>query len=316
MNRGSNPSASRPAVQWVTIDAQQQGQRLDNFLLRVLKGVPKTHIYRILRKGEVRVNRGRSRPSYRLQAGDQVRIPPVRQAVRPAAQPPAAQLERLRGAILYEDQQVLVLNKPAGWAVHGGSGLGYGIIDLMQHLRPDTPLALAHRLDRGTSGCLLIAKQRAALLALHEDLRQGAVEKTYLLAVRGQWPAGERRVDAPLAKNVLQGGERRVVVRDDGKSAQTVFRRLAVYRDASLLEARILTGRTHQIRVHAAHLGHPVAGDDKYGDSVFNRRLRGLGLQRLFLHAHRIVWSAGAVDVSAPLDAELQHLIEGWEGQR
>lgn len=313
-------NGDKPTVQWVDIDAGQDGQRIDNFLLRVLKGVPKSRIYRLLRKGEVRVNRGRIRADYRLKEGDQVRIPPVRVAETRKPEPTASALEALANSILYEDERLLVLDKPSGMAVHGGSGLSYGVIEALRALRPDAPfLELVHRLDRDTSGCLLIAKKRSELRTLHELLRSGAVEKRYLLLVQGDWSQGPWKINAPLRKNQMQGGERIVRVDPDGKAALTHFRFLESYGDASLMEADLKTGRTHQIRVHAAHSGHPLAGDDKYGDAQFNRKLRKLGLKRLFLHAHFIAFRDPErhreIEISAPLVPELRKLIQQLESR-
>lgn len=309
----------KPAVQWMDISAEQAGQRIDNFLLRILKGVPKSRIYRLLRKGEVRVNRSRTRPEYRLQYGDQVRIPPVRMSATRESQPGDQALARLGDAILYEDDRLLVLNKPAGMAVHGGSGLSFGVIEALRAMRPDAPfLELVHRLDRDTSGCLLIAKRRSELRTLHELLRRGAVQKRYLLLVLGDWSEGRTDIDMPLSKNLQQGGER--VVRVDplqGKEARTLFRFLEKYPGASLMEADLKTGRTHQIRVHAAYAGHPLAGDEKYGEAEFNRRMRALGLKRLFLHAHYVAFRDEErdreIEVSAPLSDDLRQLIQQLE---
>ena len=311
-------NAEKPGVKWVDINAGQAGQRIDNFLLRILKGVPKSRIYRLLRKGEVRVNRGRIRADYRLKAGDQVRIPPVRVAERQTPAPTANAVDLLANSILYEDERLLVLDKPAGMAVHGGSGLSYGVIEALRVLRPDAPyLELVHRLDRETSGCLLIAKKRSELRTLHELLRRGDVEKRYLLLAQGDWSQGPWKINAPLRKNQVKGGERIVRVDPEGKEARTHFRFLEGYGNASLMEAELKTGRTHQIRVHAAHAGHPLAGDSKYGDSGFNRELRKLGLKRLFLHAHFVAFRDEErhrdIEVSAPLAPDLRKLIQQLE---
>jgi 23S rRNA pseudouridine955/2504/2580 synthase len=309
----------KPAVRWVEISAEQAGQRIDNFLLRLLKGVPKSRIYRLLRKGEVRVNRSRARPEYRLQSGDEVRIPPVRVAAPgEAAVPSSHTLQRLGEAILYEDERLLVLNKPAGMAVHGGSGVSLGVIEGLRALRPQAPfLELVHRLDRDTSGCLLIAKRRSELRTLHELLRAGRVDKRYLLLVQGDWRQGPHKISAPLRKNLLQGGERMVRVDPQGKPAQTDFGFLELYPDASLMEAELRTGRTHQIRVHAAYAGHPLAGDEKYGNLDFNRRMRAMGLKRLFLHAHFVAFHDAerdrTIQVSTPLSDDLRNLIQQFE---
>ena len=305
----------RPIVQWLDISAEQAGQRIDNFLLRFLKGVPKSRIYRLLRKGEVRVNKGRIKPTYRLQSGDQVRIPPLRVSESKPASPSGQSVQKLADAILYEDERLLVLNKPAGMAVHGGSGLSFGVIEALRVLRPQAPyLELVHRLDRDTSGCLLIAKRRSELRMLHELLRNGGVDKRYLLLAQGDWSQGSYRVNAALKKNLLRGGERMVRVDEDGKTALTHFHYLDSYGGASLMEAELKTGRTHQIRVHAAHAGHPLAGDEKYGAADFNRRMRTLGLKRLFLHAHTVAFADSerhrSIHVSAPLSADLRKLIQ------
>ncbi len=307
---------ARPGVRHLQITADHAGQRLDNFLLRELKGAPKSLIYRIVRSGEVRLNGGRVQPDRRLAAGDMLRIPPVRlgeREERPLRVPPGL-AERLREAVLYEDREVLVLDKPAGLAVHKGSGLDYGVIELLRALRPDELfLELAHRLDRETSGCLALAKTPAALRAIQEALRTGRVEKRYLALVRGYWNHGPREVNQPLRRNVLRGGERMVEVLDDGKPARTQFQPVSLHKPASLLEASIATGRTHQIRVHAAYVGHPLAGDEKYGDADFNRLMaEHYGLRRLFLHAHSLNLPLGGRDiaVSAPLDAELKAVMD------
>jgi 23S rRNA pseudouridine955/2504/2580 synthase len=311
-------NAEKPAVRWMDISAEQAGQRIDNYLLRILKGVPKSRIYRLLRKGEVRVNKGRIRPEYRLQSGDQVRIPPVRVATSGASEPGRQASATLADSILYEDDRLLVLNKPAGMAVHGGSGLGYGVIEALRALRPKAPyLELVHRLDRATSGCLMVAKRRSELRMLHDLLRNGGVEKRYLLLAQGDWSQGPFRIDAALRKNQVRGGERIVRVDPEGKTALTKFRFLEAYPGASLMEAELKTGRTHQIRVHAAHAGHPLAGDEKYGAEAFNRRMRGLGLKRMFLHAHYVAFEdrerERSIEVSAPLGADLRKLVQQLE---
>ena len=304
------------AVRYLEIDETRAGQRLDNFLIASLKGVPRSHIYRILRKGEVRINRGRVRPDYRLEAGDVVRIPPMRQSpVRELGAHQAAGFAWLLPRILYEDEDLLIVNKPAGLAVHGGSGIGVGLIEALRGLRPTAPfLELAHRLDRDTSGCLLLAKSRPALLALHRMLREGRMEKHYIALVAGVWRGGAREVSVALEKNQLRSGERRVEVAEEGKEATSRFTPHRRFGFATLMEIRLFTGRTHQARVHAAHLGHPIAGDDKYGDREFNRRLHLLGLKRLFLHARRLRFthpqSACKIEVDAPLPEELSSLLE------
>lgn len=284
------------------------GQRIDNFLRNQLKGVPKTLIYRILRKGEVRVNKGRVKPEYKLQAGDLVRVPPLRLAERDEPVPLAqGLLERLEAAIVYEDKALIVLNKPAGIAVHGGSGLSYGVIEALRQLRPDAKeLELVHRLDRDTSGLLMVAKKRSMLRHLHQELRGDGVDKRYMALVRGRWESGKKQVNAPLLKNTLRSGERMVEVTDEGKEALTLFRVLRRFGDfATLVEARPVTGRTHQIRVHARHAGHAIAGDSKYGDEDFSREIRELGGKRLFLHAYGLkvpLPDGGELNLEAPVD--------------
>ena len=308
----------KPSVQWVEISAEQADQRIDNFLLRFLKGVPKSRVYRILRKGEVRVNRSRTKPDYRLKTGDEVRIPPVRVAERVSSSPGTGALEQLSRAALYEDKRLLVIDKPSGMAVHGGSGLSYGVIEAMRALRPEALyLELVHRLDRETSGCLMIAKRRSELRFLHNLLRHGGITKRYLLLVAGDWKIANGVIDAPLRKNQLHGGERIVRVDSHGKEARTRFRLLESWGEVSLVEAELETGRTHQIRVHAAHAGHPLAGDEKYGNEAFNRSLRSRGLRRLFLHAHYLAFhdpdNNRDIEVSAPLNEELRRVINNLE---
>ncbi|WP_295445071.1 RluA family pseudouridine synthase [uncultured Thiodictyon sp.] len=308
----------------VCVDAESAGQRIDNFLLRHLKGVPRSHLYRVLRRGEVRVNKGRIQADYRLQAGDLVRIPPVRTpAPEAVVRAPDSQLAGLAGAVLFEDERLLVIDKPAGLAVHGGSGLSYGLIESLRQLRPGAELELVHRLDRDTSGALVISKRRSTLRELHRLIRAGGMDKRYLALILGDLPQDEVTVDAALTKNIDQGGERVVKVdRAGGKAARTVFRRLRSLPFAgpaaeagvvTLVEARLITGRTHQIRVHAAHLGTPLAGDPKYGDFEANRRLKAVGLGRLFLHAASVGFRAEYMEqplwVEAPLAPELEDVL-------
>jgi 23S rRNA pseudouridine955/2504/2580 synthase len=275
---------SKPQAAWLEVDEESEAQRIDNFLLRRLKGVPKSHVYRVLRSGEVRVNSGRVRPDYRLKAGDRVRVPPVRLSARKAA---AA--NPLEFPIVFEDADLLVVDKPSGVAVHGGSGVSFGVIEQLRSARPEAKmLELVHRLDRDTSGLLIVAKKRSALVELHRMLREGEVEKIYVAAVKGV-PARKRfDISEPLHKYVNAKGERRVAVRQGGMSAVTRLSLLQKSKDFSLVELRLLTGRTHQIRVHLAHAGHPVLGDDKYGDFELNRALARQGVKRLFLHARRL----------------------------
>lgn len=311
---------ARPGVQHVTVDAGHAGQRLDNFLLTALKGVPRTHVYRLLRKGEVRVNKGRAKPDYRLEEGDVVRLPPVRRgesAGRKVAAEAAAsgRFDWLHERVLYEDEHLAVLDKPSGLAVHGGSGVSVGLIEALRELRPHSPfLELAHRLDRDTSGCLLIAKSRNALVRLHELLREGGVDKRYLALLRGAWRGGVRHVDVALEKNRPAAGERRVEVGDEGKESASDFTPREKFPGVTLAEIRLFTGRMHQARVHAAHIGHPIAGDDKYGDRDFNQAMKGLGLARLFLHAARLSFrhplSGRKMQIEAPLPVDLKRVIE------
>ena len=313
-----SPEKSVPRVRLVSVSAEDAGQRIDNFLARHLKGVPKSHIYRILRRGEVRVNSGRIKAQYKICAGDRVRIPPVRVSPEKSVPQMAARMD-LERQILFENSRCLVLNKPSGIAVHGGSGVSFGVIEALRASRPQAPyLELAHRLDRETSGCLVIAKRRSFLRLFHEQLRSGGMLKQYLALLAGHWAGGQRTVNAPLRKNQLQGGERMVVVdEEDGKQALTLFRPVSRFATATLAEVDLKTGRTHQIRVHAAHIGHPLAGDEKYGDPEFNRSLRSRGLRRLFLHAHRVEFadssSGESVCVSAPLGADLKAVLDSLE---
>lgn len=302
-------------VSMVEVPAEYAGQRIDNFLLRLLKGVPKSMVYRILRKGEVRVNKGRIKPDYRVQAGDMIRLPPLRMS--DPEQPPALSsglAQRLREAVLYEDGQFLVLNKPSGLAVHSGSGVEFGVIEALRALQSEpTFLELVHRLDRETSGCLLLAKSVDALRQAQTALQSSDSDKRYLALLRGPWQHGTCHIQAPLRKNTLRGGERMVEVAEDGKPADSAFRPLSVNKTASLMEVQLLTGRTHQIRVHAHYAGHPVAGDEKYGDAEFNRQLgREYGLRRLFLHAHSLTLDLAGrtLAVSAPLPDDLAQPLE------
>jgi len=312
----SEKTHSPVGVSLIQIGAENAGQRIDNFLLTQLKGVPKSHIYRILRTGEVRVNGGRIQAGKRLSAGDVVRLPPVRTSA-PVETPVgsvSALRRRLESRILMEDSDLLVIDKPGGIAVHGGSGLSLGIIEGLRRIREEARfLELVHRLDRDTSGCLVIAKKRSALRALHEQFRGKEVQKVYTALLEGVWHQASRRVEQALEKNVLQSGERLVKPSEHGKNAVTVFRRLQGYRALTLVEAEPLTGRTHQIRVHAKCLGHPIAGDQRYGSSDRTRELRQMGLRRLFLHAARLTFTHPGtrepLSVEAPLDPELQHFL-------
>lgn len=309
------------AVRYLEIDAGHAGQRLDNFLITTLKGVPRSHIYRLLRKGEVRVNKGRRQPDYRLQAGDVVRVPPVRRAAETKIIAKIEDFQWLEDTVLYEDEHLLAVNKPSGLAVHGGSGVTLGLIEALRRLRPQARfLELAHRLDRETSGCLLLAKRRPALLALHAQLRDSSMDKRYLALVRGVWQGKSRRVETALQRDQLRGGEREVRVAADGKAAASRFIPRQLFGDASLMEIKLITGRTHQARVHAAHLGHPIAGDEKYGNPAFNRRMRERGLKRLFLHAASLTLrhpeQGCKMRIEAPLPAELTRIIEQLQHEK
>ena len=315
----SQPPTTAPKVQFVEISADHAGQRIDNYLMCQLKGVPKSLVYRIVRKGEVRVNKGRIKPEYRLKEGDMVRIPPVRQAEK--KEPGKASdkvLKQIESRIIFEDKRIMVINKPSGLAVHGGSGLSFGLIEALRELRPnDKSLELVHRLDRDTSGCLIIAKKRSALRRLHEQLREGSMDKRYMALLKGKWKGTSKWVDAPLLKNVIKSGERLVFVDPKGKDARTQFSPYSVGDEASLMSVKLDTGRTHQIRVHAQHLGYPIAGDNKYGDDEFNRQMKSKGLKRLFLHAFSLKFHLPDVEtgedvpiyVEAPLDEALVNIL-------
>jgi 23S rRNA pseudouridine955/2504/2580 synthase len=275
---------SKARASWLEVGEESAAQRIDNFLFRQLKGVPKSHVYRVLRSGEVRVNSGRVKPEYRLKAGDRVRVPPMRVAEKPKSTARPVELP-----IVYEDAALLVVDKPSGVAVHGGSGLSYGAIESLRAARPEAKfLELVHRLDRDTSGLLMIAKKRSALVELHRMLREGEVRKIYLAIARGRWEGEARDLREALHKHVNAQGERRVSVQQDGMAAVTKVKPIKRNDACSLLELQLLTGRTHQIRVHLAHAGHPVLGDDKYGDFPLNHVLAKEGVKRLFLHAHKL----------------------------
>lgn len=296
------------------IAAEESDQRIDNYLIRILKGVPKTRIYRILRKGEVRVNGGRKSADYRLKTGDKVRIPPIRVAERSEVKVNDNSASILLSSILYEDERFLLLNKPAGWAVHGGSGISLGIVESLRQVHPaGDRLELVHRLDRETSGCLLLSKRRSALKMLHELQRQRAWKKDYLALLAGAWQGGARTVRASLEKNVLRSGERVVRVSESGKPAESRFIPLEKGSNWTLVSIQLITGRTHQIRVHASHIGHPVAGDERYGDDEFNQWCRNQGLKRMFLHAYKVSIKLAELDreikQSAPLDKNLKTLL-------
>jgi len=316
---GFRDPASARGVETVEVPEDRDGQRVDNFLTGRLKGVPKSLVYRLLRTGQVRINGKRAKPDVRLAAGDRVRIPPVRVAERvDGGPPPAGQSARVEAAILSEDRDFLIIDKPAGVASHGGSGVSFGAIELLRAARPRDTLELAHRLDRDTSGVLVLAKKRSALTKLQAEIREGRVEKRYLALLEGRLPTQKLIVDAPLRKSVLQGGERMVRVDDEGKASRSRFSEVERFADATLAEIAIETGRTHQIRVHSAHIGHPIAGDEKYGDREFNRAMREKGLKRLFLHAARFEFSIGerSYGFSAPLPDDLKRVLDALSNSR
>ena len=308
-------------VTHVEVTADDAGTRLDNFLVRQLKDVPRTHVFRLLRKGEVRVNKKRAKPDQRVALGDIVRIPPVRKAedVPPPATPRTASesLQKLvLDAITYEDSDLIVFNKPPGLAVHGGSATDFGLIEALRGARPGQPdLELVHRLDRDTSGCLLVAKRRAALRDLHLQLREGQTEKHYLALVCGKWNLGTKRIELALDTDERRSGERHVAVRPHGKKSVSTFKPVQFFGNlATLMEVEIDTGKTHQIRVHAAHAGHPVAGDDKYGNRIFNEIFKDYGLKRMFLHSSSLGFTRPGTRepmlASAPLPPELSDVLD------
>ena len=313
----TNEKIVNPNVQFLTISDDEAGQRIDNYLLNKLKGVPKSLIYRIVRKGEVRINKGRIKPEYKLQAGDILRIPPVRilEKEQPQISNKLNKVNQLENQIVFEDDYLLAINKPSGIAVHGGSGLSFGVIEALRALRPEARfLELVHRLDRDTSGILLIAKKRSVLRHLHEQLRIKTIQKDYLALVRGQWQSHCKVVQAPLLKNELSGGERIVRVSEQGKPSETRFSIEERYTAATLIKASPITGRTHQIRVHTQYAGHPIALDDKYGDAEFDRQMRELGLDRLFLHASCLCFehpkTGETLRLNAPLDGKMKNILQ------
>lgn len=304
----------RPFVaRMVEVGDANDGQRLDNFLTQYLKGVPKSHLYKMIRSGEVRLNKGRTNPDARVHCGDLVRLPPVRVAAQVTASQTAAPLEL---PILFEDDDLLALDKPAGLAVHGGSGIAHGVIERLRAARPQAKfLELVHRLDRGTSGVLLIAKRRPALVGLHGQLREGQTDKRYRALVAGRWPLRSKRLQWPLLRTLTASGERMVYVSNDGQSASTVITGLrhgmhAELGPVSLIEAKLETGRTHQIRVHCAHAGFPIVGDDRYGDFAVNDRFARAGWRRMFLHAHQISFAHPVKQVPMALQAQQPAIFE------
>ena len=307
-------------VRHFEVEEGDAGQRLDKYLVRRLGDVPRTRIFRIIRRGEVRVNGRRAGPDARLSTNDRVRVPPIWEQAeggpaRVPRGPPPTMVEAIQGAIVQETDRLLVLDKPAGIAVHGGSGISFGVIEALRALKPGEPLELVHRLDRDTSGCLLVARDAATLRTLHELLREGQCDKRYLVLVAGKWDLGEKRIDVPLRTDTRVGGERTVRPDASGKPSVSEFRPVQFFgKLATLLEVSLHTGRTHQIRVHATYAGHPVAGDDKYGDAEFNTKMRELGLTRMFLHAHSMSFEwprqGGTFSASAPLPPELAAVLD------
>ncbi|PIE23804.1 MAG: 23S rRNA pseudouridine(955/2504/2580) synthase RluC [Neptuniibacter caesariensis] len=322
MSQESAPHNANEKVRFVEITDDNVGQRVDNFLITALKGAPRSLVYRILRKGEVRVNKKRVKPEYRLQINDLVRIPPVRLAEKaPQAKVAPKLVEQLEQAVLYEDNDLIVVNKPSGLAVHGGSGISLGLIESFRQMRPQSKfLELVHRLDRDTSGCILLAKKRSALKLMHDSLKKSTITKIYHALVVGSWSERQRRIDAPLRKNELKSGERMVKVAADGKASLTEYKVLQRFgRRATLVEARPITGRTHQIRVHCQFAGHPIIGDEKYGLDDVNMEMRSRGVKRLFLHAAELRFplpSGGRKIVVAPLEMPLQKAIKNLTNKR
>ena len=317
--RSDSGAQAAPRVSFKVIDENSLGQRIDNYLQRVMKGVPKPRIYRALRKGEVRVNKKRVKPEFKLSIGDSVRIPPigVKDDSVPAT-PGSRFVELLESRILFEDSELMVVNKPSGIAVHGGSGVQLGLIEALRSMRPGNSfLELVHRIDKETSGCLMVAKKRATLLALHQQLREGGMQKQYTALLDGRWSGREHLIDAPLKKNVAASGERFVRVAVDGKASKTLFHVENRFENATLVSAKPITGRTHQIRVHAQFAGHPILGDQRYGETERNKQAKKAGLKRLFLHAHSLAFTLPGSErifrVEAPLDAELQKVIDALE---
>lgn len=294
-------------VQMVTVSSEETGQRLDNFLLKHLRKAPKALIYRVIRKGEVRVNKGRAQPSTRVNEGDVVRIPPVKLPDTQAViAPPRLQIDKLADLVLYEDDDLIVINKPSGIAVHGGSGVSWGLIELVRAFRPQAKrIELAHRLDRETSGAIILAKKTSVLRALHQQIRDSQVSKIYLVLVAGQWPKNTTKVDLPLVKNTLLSGERMVAVSEEGKPSLSYFKCLAQFEDAAFMQVNLITGRTHQIRVHAQAMGCPVVGDEKYGNEAINETYKQKGMRRLALHARSLSFihpvSGQTLQIEAPL---------------
>jgi len=311
-------NSTNSGIRLLEVNESDSGQRIDNYLMKHLKGVPRSMIYRLLRKGSVRVNKKRKKPDYRIEAGDIVKVPPIRTTETGGIEIPPAQSEKIKQNVLYEDDSLMIINKPAGMAVHGGSGLAWGLIELVRKTWPEyKSIELIHRLDRFTSGCLLLAKTRVALLNVQEQIKKFELHKSYLALTQGEWPLAEVKVDARLQKNVIKSGERMVLVTPEGKEALSYFRTRQQFKSAALCEVEIITGRTHQIRVHAASEGHGVAGDTKYGDSEFNKQMKSIGLKRMFLHAHKITLrhpeTTKLLTQEAPLPSELSSVLSNLE---
>ena len=312
-------------VRHLDVEEGEAGQRLDKYLARRLADVPRTRIFRIIRRGEVRVNGRRAGPEARLSANDRVRVPPLWEQADPGAArvqrgPPPSMVDAVARAIVQETDRLLVLDKPAGIAVHGGSGISFGVIEALRALKPGEPLELVHRLDRDTSGCLLVARNAATLRTIHALLREGECEKRYLVVVGGKWNLGQKRIDVPLRTDTRVGGERTVRADASGKPSVSDFRPVQFFgKLATQMEVALHTGRTHQIRVHAGYAGHPVAGDEKYGDAALNARMRELGLTRMFLHAHSMSFEwpqGGTFSASAPLPPDLSTVLDRLQSQR
>jgi 23S rRNA pseudouridine955/2504/2580 synthase len=307
----------KPRARYVDAVEEDAGQRLDNFLIRELKDAPRSLVYRVIRSGEVRVNAGRVRPDYRLKCGDRIRIPPIRLETQPQTAAPSRSLrDFVASAKIYEDEHLIVINKPSGVAVHGGSGLSFGVIEALRAVHPELKdLELVHRLDRETSGCLVLAKRRSVLRELHRVMREREIKKQYVTLLAGKWKLGSKTLDFPLQTQHRQGGERMVRVHEEGQEARTHFTAAEGFgKTATLMDVLLDTGRTHQIRVHAAYAGHPVAGDEKYGTREINEPFKALGLKRMFLHARRLAFIHPATgrefQIEAGLDAELTSVLE------
>ncbi|MFZ2315943.1 MAG: RluA family pseudouridine synthase [Gammaproteobacteria bacterium] len=311
----------KTGVQYFTATLDDEGQRIDNFLMSKLKGVPRSRVYRIVRKGEVRVNKKRISASYRLEEGDEVRVPPIFLEEKAKLVPPSkTTADLLLDRVIYEDDNLIILNKPSGMSVHAGSTVRVGVVEAMRHLYPQYPnLELAHRLDSETSGCLVLAKKKRILREVHTLLREGEVRKIYWALTKGRWKDSELKVDVSLHKDYQDGGKHVVEVNRDGKTALTVFSSIKKFKQASLMEVKLYTGRTHQIRVHAAYRGHPIAADDRYGDPEFNKEVKKMGLKRMFLHARTIDFTLPSLNqritVTAPLDAELETIVSKFEAE-